>query len=132
MLHPIPRQKTGFSTAQQSSVPSHSWKTCISPCQGFNILTSFYLLVLLSNSKPSYHRKILTTLNSIGIPSPVCFISLPTPHQIIWNIVSAESHPKKTLLQPGRFLFQGTHRETRGAEAIFAFCRSSPFESSLV
>lgn len=45
---------------------------------GINILTSFYLLVLLSNSKPNYHRNILTSFNSIGSPSPVCFISLPT------------------------------------------------------
>ena len=46
--------------------------------------------------------------------------------------MSAESHPKKTLLQPARFQFQRKQRKTKGAEAVFTFCCGSRFESSLV
>lgn len=47
--------------------------------------------------------------------------------------MSAKSHPaKKPCCSPPDFTFRGNRGKTRGEEAIFAFCPSSRFESSLV
>ena len=70
---------------------------------------------------------------ALAFPLLLALFPFQHPHQIIWNIASAESRPKKKpRWSPPDFSFRGKQEETRGAEAIFASCRSSHFESSLV
>lgn len=93
--------KTWFATAQQSSLVLCSWKTCISQCQEFNILTSLYFPLLLYNSKPDYHHNALTAGISL---SAGCISFLDD---------SAYKEPlegkkkKKILLLSTKFPFQG-------------------------
>lgn len=61
------------------------------------VLTSFCLLVLLSNLKPDNHRNIFTSLNSIGIPTPVCFISLPASTSNYLEYYVCRKLPKENL-----------------------------------
>lgn len=132
MLNLIPRQKSVLATAHQSSLPSCRWKTHISPCQGFNIVTSFYLLVLFSNSKPNYHRyPHISQQPWQSFSRPLYFTS---NIHIKWcGILCLQ---KATHWKPGcgtpDFSFKGKKTKARGPEAIFAFCCSSRFESSLV
>lgn len=70
-------------------------------------LTSFYLLVLLSNSKPSYHRNILTTLDSIGIPSPICFISLPASTSNYLEYCVCRKPPKENSIAARQIFLSG-------------------------
>lgn len=85
-------------------------------------------MVLLSNSKPNYHRNILTTINSAGIPSLICFISLPQAPSNHWEYYVCNKSSRKSV----HFQFQGNRRETKRIKKIIAFCCSSRIESPLV
>lgn len=75
MLRPIP-ENFGLPKHGGPSCCLASGKKGIRPCQGLTIWTSFYLLLLLSNSKkklpPQYPHNL-----TFASPHPVCFISRP-------------------------------------------------------
>lgn len=105
---PLPRYLLVHNTCcisfqdRKQGLPEHSSPPCCLAAGKHasvhaRVLTSFCLLVLLSNLKPNYHCNIFTSLYSIGIPSPLCFILLPASTSNYLEYYVCRKLPKENL-----------------------------------
>lgn len=128
MLRPI---------AENFGLPKHGGPSCclasgkkgIRPCQGLTIWTSFYLLLLLSNSKKKTTTAISSQLDICISPSCLLYFTSSIHIELFGILHLRKATQRRPRCSTPDFSLR---KKKLGAEPIFAFCRGSHFESSLV